>query len=127
MEERYVEWDGEMREKARLYIAKRRRQLSQLSLPPMKPMESVRPPECTYPEKLWCPDRFFNQRYQITACRGEPCKPEKPEKENRPRVWPSEDVEMLSKNSHLNMDALCWLLDGYTADEIRAKLEEIET
>ena len=123
MEERLFEWDEETQEKARQYLAKRKRQLSRLNLVPLSPMESVRPPECTNPEKLWCPDRVFNQRYKITACRGNPCKPEK---ESRPRTWPREDMEMLSKNSHLHLDALLWLLGSYTKDEIRAKLEEVD-
>lgn len=126
MEERLFEWGEETRERARKYIVKRKRQLSRLNLVPLSPMESVRPPECTNLEKLWCPDRVFNQRYQITACRGEPCKPEK-ENSTHQRIWSGADVERLRKNSHLHLNALRWLLDSYTKDEIRAKLEEIET
>ena len=69
MEERLFEWGEETRKRARKYIAKRKRQLSRLNLVPLSPMESVRPPECTNLEKLWCPDRVFNQRYDWRGLR----------------------------------------------------------
>lgn len=67
----------------------------------------------------------------MLACRGTPCKSEEnePQKEtvSKPqREWLEADANRLRLNSHLSLKALCWLMDDYTEDEIRAKLEEIE-
>lgn len=47
-----------------------------VQLGPLEKPVGIKPPECTNPSRLWCPDRVFNQRYKITACRGKPCEPE---------------------------------------------------
>ena len=88
------------------------------------------PPSCTYQDKLWCGNRVL--RYGKLVCyASQQCKPTAPQQARiRPqvrihRVWPAEDIERLSKNSHLDIKALQWLLEDYTEDEIQDKLEEL--
>ena len=86
------------------------------------------PPKCTYPDKLWCGHRAL--RYGKLVCYADQqCKPTTPQQTRiLPRVrihriWPAEDIERLSENSHLDIKALQWLLEYYTEDEIKDKLD----
>jgi hypothetical protein len=88
------------------------------------------PPKCTYPDKLWCSNRAL--RYGKLACyASQQCSPTTPQQAKIlprvriHRVWPAEDVERLSENSHLDIKALQWLLEDYSEDEIQDKLEDL--
>lgn len=84
------------------------------------------PPDCTNTEKLWCPKRFMRYGrlvcYAHQLCKANDSTPTvKP-----PQVWSKRDIERLRLNSHIGLKALQWLLEDYTEEEIRVKLEELE-
>jgi len=89
------------------------------------------PPKCTRPDKLWCGSRAL--RYGRLVCyASKQCEPPTTQRKTRTlpkirihRAWPTEDLERLSKNSHLDINALQWLLEDYTEDEIQDKLETL--
>jgi len=84
-----------------------------------------KPPLCTRPDILHCPDRYLRHDAPERVCRAsEPCKgfPQR-----APAAWSGADVEVLRKNSHLDVGTLQRLLGGYyTVNEVRAKLEEVD-
>lgn len=89
---------------------------------PIEPLESVRPPTCTRPNRVVCRHRFWSQRFEMFVCRGAPCKPRP---EDTPEPWTDREPHRLLMNSHLSLSTLSRPL-GRARDDVRAKLEEVD-
>lgn len=80
------------------------------------------PPTCTRPDGPWCESRFLRDDEKV--CRASKTCAKAPRA--APAAWSDDEARVLELNSHLDVVTLQFLLPGRGADEIRAKLREVE-